>query len=81
MIKYDGMDKKKKKRSLEEIFASLKEAEREFDDKLEKYGMKNVKPPKKEEEEKIAEQVEDINPLETSNTESVEVKEPNNQDA
>ena len=42
------MEKKKKKRSLEEIFADLKEAEKEFDDKLEKYGMKAIKPPKEE---------------------------------
>ena len=40
---------KKKKRSLEEILNSLKEAEKEFDEKLDKYGMKEVKPKKKDE--------------------------------
>ena len=51
------MEKKKKKRSLEEIFADLKAAEKEFDDKLEKYGMKAIKPPKEEnnQEEKALE--------------------------
>lgn len=51
------MEKKKKKRSLEEIFADLKAAEKEFDDKLEKYGMKAIKPPKEEnsQEEKAPE--------------------------
>lgn len=39
---------KKKKRSLEEIFADLKEAEKEFDEKLLKYGMKEIKPKKDE---------------------------------
>ena len=40
---------KKKKRSLEEILNSLKEAEKEFDEKLDKYGMKEVKSKKKDE--------------------------------
>lgn len=43
------MEKKKKKRSLEEIFQSLKEAEKEFDEKLIKYGLNNVKQKEKEE--------------------------------
>ena len=36
--------KKKERRSLEEILDSLKNAEKEFDEKLDKYGMKDIKP-------------------------------------
>lgn len=42
--------KKKEHRSLEEILNSLKDAEKEFDEKLDKYGMKDVKPKKGEEQ-------------------------------
>lgn len=42
--------KKKEHRSLEEILNSLKDAEKEFDEKLDKYGMKAVKPKKGEEQ-------------------------------
>lgn len=37
---------KKEHRSLEEILNSLKNAEKEFDEKLDKYGLKDVKPKK-----------------------------------
>lgn len=42
---------KKKHRSLEEILDSLKTAEKEFDEKLDKYGMKEVKQKKPEGEQ------------------------------
>ena len=42
---------KKAHRSLEEILNSLKDAEKEFDEKLDKYGLKDIKPKKPEGEE------------------------------
>ena len=42
---------KKTHRSLEEILNSLKDAEKEFDEKLDKYGLKDIKPKKPEGEE------------------------------
>lgn len=42
--------KKKEHRSLEEILNSLKDAEKEFDEKLDKYGMKAVKLKKEDEQ-------------------------------
>ena len=42
---------KKTHRSLEEILNSLKDAEKEFDEKLDKYGLKDIKLKKPEGEE------------------------------
>ena len=46
---------KKKHRSLEEILESLKDAEKEFDEKLDKYGLKVVKKDNPKEEINIQE--------------------------
>lgn len=43
-------------RSLEEILDSLKKAEKEFDEKLDKYGLKEVKPKKEEDSANIDDQ-------------------------
>ena len=59
---------KKTHRSLEEILNSLKDAEKEFDEKLDKYGLKDVKP-KKSEEEGIPEQ-EDNNETDQEKTQA-----------
>ena len=54
---------KKAHRSLEEILNSLKDAEKEFDEKLDKYGLKDIKPKKSEGEEGEA-QSEDVTQIE-----------------
>ena len=65
---------KKKTRSLQEILDALKAAEKEFDEKLDKYGMKEVKQKKPKEGEENTEALQDDAPnsADTNNEQNID---------